>query len=134
MVGAGGVVQKDQHPMLKYRGTLVRARSEHGYNWSPEYQGQVFLNRRPWPDGPEYDCCGGLGYYAAHALANGAAHVQSFEKNPDVVWLRRLNPWSPDVDDPANALFRERVTNRSRHLRRLEETRSYDEDTLEIVQ
>jgi predicted methyltransferase len=49
------------------------------------------------------DCCGGLGYYAAHALANGAAHVQSFEKNPDVVWLRRLNPWSPDVDDPAFA-------------------------------
>jgi predicted methyltransferase len=49
------------------------------------------------------DCCGGLGYYAAHALANGAAHVQSFEKNPDVVWLRRLNPWSPDVDDAANA-------------------------------
>lgn len=47
------------------------------------------------------DCCGGLGYYAAHALAGGAAHVQSFEKNPDVVWLRRLNPWSPDVDDPA---------------------------------
>ena len=49
------------------------------------------------------DCCGGLGYYAAHALAGGAAHVQSFEKNPDVVWLRRLNPWSPDVDDPAHA-------------------------------
>ena len=49
------------------------------------------------------DCCGGLGYYAAHALAHGAAHVQSFEKNPDVVWLRRLNPWSPDVDDAANA-------------------------------
>ena len=49
------------------------------------------------------DCCGGLGYYAAHALANGAAQVQSFEKNPDVVWLRHLNPWSPDVDDPAHA-------------------------------
>ena len=45
------------------------------------------------------DCCGGLGYYAAHALAGGAAHVQSFEKNPDVVWLRQLNPWSPDADD-----------------------------------
>ena len=45
------------------------------------------------------DCCGGLGYYAAHALAGGAALVQSFEKNPDVLWLRRLNPWSPDIDD-----------------------------------
>jgi hypothetical protein len=45
------------------------------------------------------DCCGGLGYYAAHALLGGAIHVSSFEKNPDVVWLRGLNPWSPDVDD-----------------------------------
>jgi hypothetical protein len=29
--------------MTKYRGTLVRTRSKHGYNWSPEYLGQVFL-------------------------------------------------------------------------------------------
>lgn len=43
MVGTGGVVQKDQRPMTKYRGTLVRARSKHGYNWSEEYRGQVFL-------------------------------------------------------------------------------------------
>ncbi len=49
------------------------------------------------------DCCGGLGYYAAHALANGATHVHSFEKNPDVLSLRQINPWSPDVDDPAYA-------------------------------
>ena len=41
MVGAGGVVQKDQHPMLKYRGTLVRPKR--GYSWSSEYRGQVFL-------------------------------------------------------------------------------------------
>lgn len=49
------------------------------------------------------DCCGGLGYFAANALTSGAAHVQSFEKNPDVLWLRTLNPWSPDVNDPALA-------------------------------
>jgi predicted methyltransferase len=49
------------------------------------------------------DCCGGLGYYAAWCLAGGAARIDSFEKNPDVIWLRQLNPWSPDVDDPAHA-------------------------------
>jgi predicted methyltransferase len=41
------------------------------------------------------DTCGGLGYFAAWCLAGGASHVQSFEQNPDVLWLRGLNPWSP---------------------------------------
>jgi uncharacterized protein len=41
------------------------------------------------------DTCGGLGYFAACCLAGGAARVQSFEKNADVIWLRSLNPWSP---------------------------------------
>jgi predicted methyltransferase len=41
------------------------------------------------------DCCGGLGYFAAWCLEGGAARVLSFEKNPDVLWLRGLNPWSP---------------------------------------
>lgn len=44
------------------------------------------------------DCCGGLGYFAACALEAGAARIVSFEKNPDVLWLRTLNPWSPDPD------------------------------------
>ncbi|MCX7557706.1 MnmC family methyltransferase [Xanthomonadaceae bacterium JHOS43] len=48
------------------------------------------------------DTCGGLGYFAAHCLAAGAARVLSFEKNPDVLWLRTLNPWSPCPDDPGN--------------------------------
>ncbi|MFN7781256.1 MAG: class I SAM-dependent methyltransferase [Lysobacterales bacterium] len=42
------------------------------------------------------DTCGGLGYFAACALEQGAAQILSFEKNPSVHWLRRLNPWSPD--------------------------------------
>ena len=42
------------------------------------------------------DTCGGLGYFAAWCLHGGAARVQSFEKNADVIWLRSLNPWSPD--------------------------------------
>jgi uncharacterized protein len=41
------------------------------------------------------DTCGGLGYFAACCLEGQAASVLSFEKNPDVIWLRTLNPWSP---------------------------------------
>ena len=42
------------------------------------------------------DTCGGLGYFAAWCLRGEAARVLSFEKNPDVIWLRSLNPWSPE--------------------------------------
>lgn len=48
------------------------------------------------------DTCGGLGYFAAWCLKGQASHVQSFEKNPDVIWLRGLNPWSPE---PSGALI-----------------------------
>ena len=41
------------------------------------------------------DTCGGLGYFAACALEAGAASVLSFEKSPEVRWLRERNPWSP---------------------------------------
>jgi predicted methyltransferase len=43
------------------------------------------------------DTCGGLGYFAAWCLQGQAARVMSYEKNPDVIWLRSLNPWSPVV-------------------------------------
>ncbi len=43
------------------------------------------------------DTCGGLGYFAAHCIEAGASEIHSFEKNADVIWLRSLNPWSPDV-------------------------------------
>ena len=42
------------------------------------------------------DTCGGLGYFAAWCLRGEAAQVISFERNADVIWLRSLNPWSPD--------------------------------------
>jgi len=45
------------------------------------------------------DTCGGLGYFGAWCLAGGAARVLSYEKNPDVIWLRGLNPWSPESSD-----------------------------------
>lgn len=44
------------------------------------------------------DCCGGLGYFAAWCMRGGAQQILSFEKNPDVLWLRSLNPWSPPAD------------------------------------
>ena len=46
------------------------------------------------------DTCGGLGYFAAWCIQGGAQQVRSFEKSPDVLWLRSLNPWSP-VSHPA---------------------------------
>ncbi len=42
------------------------------------------------------DTCGGLGYFAAWCLRGQAAQLHSYEKHPDVLWLRSLNPWSPD--------------------------------------
>ena len=47
------------------------------------------------------DTCGGLGYFAAWCLQGAAAEVLSYEKNSDVLWLRSLNPWSPQ---PGGAL------------------------------
>jgi predicted methyltransferase len=41
------------------------------------------------------DTCGGLGYFAAWCMQGQASQVFSYEKNPDVIWLRSLNPWSP---------------------------------------
>lgn len=49
------------------------------------------------------DTCGGLGYFAAWCLQGQAAHVLSYEKNPDVIWLRSLNPWSPQNESGTGA-------------------------------
>ncbi len=48
------------------------------------------------------DTCGGLGYFAACCLQAGVGSVHSFEKNADVLWLRTLNPWSPDPGSAEN--------------------------------
>jgi predicted methyltransferase len=42
------------------------------------------------------DTCGGLGYFAAWCVLGQAKQVLSYEKNDDVLWLRTLNPWSPE--------------------------------------
>jgi predicted methyltransferase len=43
------------------------------------------------------DTCGGLGYFAAACLDAGATRILSWEKRADVLWLRTINPWSPDT-------------------------------------
>ncbi|MFZ1909085.1 MAG: hypothetical protein WAU52_08410 [Burkholderiales bacterium] len=43
------------------------------------------------------DTCGGLGYFAAWCLLGQAKQVHSYEKTADVIWLRSLNPWSPET-------------------------------------
>ena len=43
------------------------------------------------------DTCGGLGYFAAWCVLGQARQVLSYENNPDVIWLRSLNPWSPAI-------------------------------------
>ena len=48
------------------------------------------------------DTCGGLGYFAAWCLQGQAARILSYEKSADVLWLRSLNPWSPENDGLAN--------------------------------
>ncbi|WP_305805900.1 SAM-dependent methyltransferase [Stenotrophomonas sp. YIM B06876] len=44
------------------------------------------------------DTCGGMGYFAACCLEAGVAQILSFEKSAEVLWLRTLNPWSPDPE------------------------------------
>jgi predicted methyltransferase len=51
------------------------------------------------------DTCGGLGYFATCCLDAKAARVLSFEKNPDVLWLRTLNPWSPQPGSANDAVL-----------------------------
>ncbi|HEU4601817.1 MAG TPA: MnmC family methyltransferase [Steroidobacteraceae bacterium] len=49
------------------------------------------------------DTCGGLGYFAMWCLRSGASEIVSFEKNSDVLWLRSLNPWSPEGSGETDA-------------------------------
>jgi len=45
------------------------------------------------------ETCGGLGYFSGWCLQGQATQVLSYEKNSDVIWLRSLNPWSPEIGD-----------------------------------
>src|SRR5262249_52634410 len=41
------------------------------------------------------DTCAGLGYFASSCLQAEAPRTASYEKTPDAIWLRSLNPWPP---------------------------------------
>ncbi len=47
------------------------------------------------------DTCGGLGYVATHMCQLGARSVLSVEVCPEVLVLRRRNPWSEGLSHPA---------------------------------
>jgi hypothetical protein len=97
-------------PVSRYGGSLIKLVPT---EWGPptfEIDGIKMLPTSqvsPWEDAAAkvalveprgkviLDTCGGLGYFAAWCVAGGAAQVLSFEKNPDVLWLRTINPWSP---------------------------------------
>jgi len=97
-------------PVARYSGSLVKLVPT---EWGPptfEIDGIKMLPTAevsPWEDARRkvglirpagkaiLDTCGGLGYFAAWCLQGQAAKVLSYEKNPDVIWLRCLNPWSP---------------------------------------
>lgn len=49
------------------------------------------------------DTCGGLGYFAAWCLELGASRIVSYEQSSSVIWLRTLNPWSPEGSGQADA-------------------------------
>jgi uncharacterized protein len=102
-------------PLQRYAGSLIKLVPTDWGTPTFEIDGiKMLVSARlsPWEDARRkvalvqprgkrvLDCCGGLGYFAARCLAEGAAHILSFEKNPDVLWLREHNPWSPD---PASA-------------------------------
>lgn len=46
------------------------------------------------------DTCAGLGYFAACCIEAGATLIRSYEIDPDVLWLRGINPWSPPAQPP----------------------------------
>lgn len=48
------------------------------------------------------DTCGGLGYFAAWCLRGQARQILSYEKSAEVLWLRSLNPWSPESSGEAD--------------------------------
>ena len=52
------------------------------------------------------DTCGGLGYFAECCLRGQARQVLSYEKSADVMWLRALNPWSPENGSDARDALR----------------------------
>ncbi len=117
-------------PVARYQGSLIKLVPTRWGAPTFEIDGIKMLpseSLSPWEDARRkveliaprgkhvLDTCGGLGYFAAWCLAGGATQVRSFEKNPDVIWLRGLNPWSP-APEPRLQLEYADVTSRIESL------------------
>jgi predicted methyltransferase len=107
----------DFQPAARFAGSLVKLVPT---EWGPptfEIDGIKMLptaNQSPYADAERkvgwirprgkivLDTCGGLGYFAAWCLRGGAKQVLSHEKSADVLWLRALNPWSPENNGEAD--------------------------------
>jgi len=104
---------EDFAPLQRYAGSLIKLVPTEWGTPTFEIDGiKMLVSARisPWADAQQkvalvkpagrtvLDTCGGLGYFAVACLEAGAARILSFEKNPDVLWLRQHNPWSPDPD------------------------------------
>ena len=116
--------ESDFHPVARYRSSLIKLVPTDWGAPTFEIDGIKMLPTArvsPYADAERkvalirpqgkiiLDTCGGLGYFAAWCIKTHAAHVQSFEKNPDVIWLRSMNPWSP-TDSAALTLTQLDVT------------------------
>jgi predicted methyltransferase len=116
--------ESDFHPVARYRSSLIKLVPTDWGAPTFEIDGIKMLPTArvsPYADAERkvalirpqgkiiLDTCGGLGYFAAWCVKEHAAHVQSFEKNPDVIWLRSMNPWSP-TDSAALTLAQLDVT------------------------
>src|ERR1035441_2788316 len=102
--------ESDFHPVARYRSSLIKLVPTDWGAPTFEIDGIKMLPSArvsPYADAERkvalirpqgkiiLDTCGGLGYFAAWCIKGHATHVHSFEKNPDVIWLRSMNPWSP---------------------------------------
>ncbi len=97
-------------PVSRYRGSLIKLVPTEwgaptfeidGIKMLPSAQLSPYEDARRkveliQPEGKHIlDTCGGLGYFASWCLQRNARQITSFEKNPDVIWIRSHNPWSP---------------------------------------
>ncbi|HEY8539087.1 MAG TPA: hypothetical protein VIL28_09475 [Steroidobacteraceae bacterium] len=105
------------HPISRYRASLIKLVPT---PWGPptfEIDGIKMLPTEqvsPFDDAAHkvasirprgkrvLDTCGGLGYFAVWCLRSGAQEIRSYEREPDVLWLRGLNPWSPEGSGEAD--------------------------------
>ena len=92
-VRAGGyykLVPTDSAPTLEIDGVKMHRSKD----IDPLEDARLKTQRVVPTGGRVLDTCGGLGYSALHCVKAGARSVVSVEKNPSVLEIRSMNPWS----------------------------------------